>query len=216
MEMWVQLSESSTLRAQAALFQTSETSVNIQPAFLPTLERSRPALQGRFEFSQRVGDDTRIEIAPGFHTSTTHVAGASVGSSLFSLDWFANPWPKLEFAGMFFTGQNVSNMGALRQGFTVLDTTNVLLVHSRGGWAQFTLLATRRLSFNLYGGQHDDRNADLRLGGIGKNLAYAGNLMYRLAPNVLLSFESSQVRTTYLGSGKRLTNHYDLAVGYLF
>ena len=33
---------------------------------------------------------------------------------------------------------------------------------------------------------------------------------------VLLSFETMQTRTHYLGSGVRLNTHYDLAIAYLF
>ena len=72
------------------------------------------------------------------------------------------------------------------------------------------------MTFNLYGGQEDDRNVDLSLGNIAKNQEYAGNIMYRLAPNVLTSFEFSQLRTTYLGGKTSLNPHYDLALAYLF
>jgi hypothetical protein len=40
--------------------------------------------------------------------------------------------------------------------------------------------------------------------------------MYRLAPNVILSLETGQVRTNWLGEGNRLTNYHDLAFAYLF
>ena len=63
---------------------------------------------------------------------------------------------------------------------------------------------------------HDDRNADLRAGGIGRNFALGSNFFYRLAPNLIMSFEALQLRTTYLGVGNRLNNHYDLAFAYLF
>ncbi len=76
--------------------------------------------------------------------------------------------------------------------------------------------ATSRLSFNLMGGVHDDRNRDLLAGQIGRNTAGAANAMYKLAPNVLVGLEASQVRTDYLGSGLRINNHYDLALAYLF
>ena len=49
-----------------------------------------------------------------------------------------------------------------------------------------------------------------------KNQSYAGNLMYRMGPNVILSFESGQMRTTYLATGNRLNNRYDLGFAYLF
>jgi hypothetical protein len=40
--------------------------------------------------------------------------------------------------------------------------------------------------------------------------------MYKLAPNVIAAIELSQARTSYLTSGLRLNNHYDLALAYLF
>ena len=45
---------------------------------------------------------------------------------------------------------------------------------------------------------------------------FGGNLYYRLAPNVLLGLEASQLRTVYLVNGVRINNHYDLALAYLF
>jgi hypothetical protein len=51
---------------------------------------------------------------------------------------------------------------------------------------------------------------------VAKNQSYGANIMYRLGSNILTSFESSQVRTTYLGSGTRINPHYDLAFAYLF
>ncbi|MGH9630460.1 MAG: hypothetical protein ACRD7E_19280, partial [Bryobacteraceae bacterium] len=190
-----ELGEQSNVRAQVGIFQTSERSSLVPPEFADTLARSRPALQGRIEFARSLDDQRRLEIAPGFHTSSSHVAATSVASNLVSVDWFANPWRRIEFSGMFFRGQNIANLGALRQGFTIIGTGNVIPVHSTGGWAQLTFLATPRLSFNIYGGQHDDRNSDLLFGGIAKNQAYAANAMYRLSSNVIVSLEGSQVRT---------------------
>ena len=71
-------------------------------------------------------------------------------------------------------------------------------------------------AFHVFGGQEDDRNRDLNIGGIAKNQSYGTNLMYRLGSNILTSIETSQVRTTYLGSGTRVSPHYDLAFAYLF
>lgn len=204
------------LRAQVSVYQTVETASDVPPQFAASLERSRPALQGRFELWRQFENGGRIEIAPGFHTSTTHVAATSVPSRLFTLDWSIQPLVKWKLAGMFFTGENSANMGSLRQGFTVLGPRNVIPVHGSGGWAQLSYSATKRLTFSLINGQQDDRNVDLRSGAIGKNLQNASNLQYRLAPNVFLGFEASQIRTTYLGIGKRLNNHYDLALAYLF
>ncbi|HUS07866.1 MAG TPA: hypothetical protein VMZ52_16300 [Bryobacteraceae bacterium] len=205
----------SGLRAQTGLFQTNEASVNTPAEYAATLERARPALEGRFEFWRKWGEGRRLEIAPGFHTSSTHVAGTSVGSHIASVDWLANILPKVEVTGMFFSGQNVAGLGALRQGFTITND-NVKPVHSKGGWAQVHIAATESTSFNFYGGQQNDRASDLTPGGINKNQNYFANVMYRIAPNVIVSLEGGQVRTRYVGQGTRRNNHYDLAIGYLF
>lgn len=205
----------SGLRAQLGFIQTSESySPPGRAGF--TEEQRRPGLEGRFELWHRFDDSRRIEFAPGFHVSTSHVLGSSLPSNLVSLDWFANPWARIEFSGALFSGQNIGYFGAPHAGFTFLADGRVIPVHSRGGWAQLTFPVTSRLSFNLLGGDHDDRNADLLGGDAGNNRASGANVIYRLAPNVILSFEAMQVRTTYLSVGRRINNHYDLALAYLF
>jgi len=224
-EQRLRFGDGAGLNAQIGVIQTMETSTNVAPAFASTLERYRPGLEGRFEVFRTFGADRRVEIAPGFHTSTTHVAGGSAPSRVFSLDWLVKPLPQVQLTGFFFNGENVSHFGSggIRQGFWVVAPRDILTVHSRGGWAQLKLIATDRLSFHLLAGQQDDRDSDVRAGfsgstggGIGKNQSYGANFFYKLAPNVIASFETMQVRTRYLSFGNRLNNHYDLAVAYLF
>jgi hypothetical protein len=225
-EQRIRLGDQSGVNAQIGLFETSEREARVPANFAASLERVRPGLEGRFEFFRKFGDTARIEIASGFHTSTTHVAAGSVPSSVFSTDWLFKPIRPVEFTGFFFTGQNVAHFDTtgIRQGFAIIGPRNILPVHARGGWAQLKLIATGRLSFHLMAGQHDDRDSDVRAGlgaggaagGIGKNQAYGANFFYKLAPNVIMSFETLQTRTTYLLLGKRLFNHYDLAFAYLF
>ena len=199
--------ENAGLRAQAGVYQTNE---NYEGVASPP----RPGLEGRFEFWAQ-SEGRRIEIAPGFHASDSHTLGQTVPSRIFSVDWLARPNSRVDFTGQFFTGKNVSVIGGLRRGIAVVGY-RLKPVHATGGWAQFALHVTPRMTFNLYGGQEDDRNVDLSLGNIAKNQEYAGNIMYRLAPNVLTSFEFSQLRTTYLGGKTSLNPHYDLALAYLF
>ncbi len=55
-------------------------------------------------------------------------------------------------------------------------------------WRLGAAAVARHISGSLsifYGGQQDDRNADLVTGFIAKNQAYFANAMYRLAPNVM-------------------------------
>jgi hypothetical protein len=206
------------VRAQFGAVETSEISPYQQSGpYTPVPEPARPGIEGRFEFYHRFqhDDGPRIEIAPGFHTSITHVAGTSVPSNLFSLDWFANPLSKLEVTGAFFSGQNVAPVGGL-QGYTILPGGIAIPIHSKGGWSQLTLLAASRLSFHIFSGLEDGRAADLGNYAIGRNWLFGANMFFRLAPNVLAGAEVSQARTNYIDSRLRINNHYDLALAYLF
>jgi hypothetical protein len=212
-EQDLRFGSSSGVRAQVGLVQTRE----IGP-YTGTIvpEAARPGLEGRFNFFHNLDDERRLEIAPGFHTSTTHAAGHSIPSNLFSLDWFFNPWRRVEFSGVFYSGTNVAHLGSgTRQGYAVYSRYASALP-SRGGWGQLTLRAAKRLDFHLFTGQVDDANRELRAGAIAKNLLCGGNAYFRLAPNVLMGFEASQLRTLYIGQGTRINNHYDLALAYLF
>ncbi|HEV3196991.1 MAG TPA: hypothetical protein VGZ73_03765 [Bryobacteraceae bacterium] len=217
-EQRFKLSEQTTLRVQAGVVQTSEFLANLPTSFTVPLERYRPGGEARVEIAYGSKAGRRIEIAPGFHYSTSHVAGASVPSDVASIDWLLAPTDRVEFEGAAFTGQNLANfgLGTLRQGFTVLGPRDALAIHAKGGWSQITLRATDRLSFHLMGGIFDGRNRDLLRGDAGYNHSYGGNLFYRIAPNVIVSLETMQMRTLYLGPGLRINNHYDLAIAYLF
>ena len=209
------LNESTTLHAQASLFETREGYSGIAPAY-GSIQASRPSGQGRVALTHNFDETRRIEFGSGFGGSSTHVAGATVPSRVFTLDWFTNPWRKLEFSGAFFRGQDVTNLGGAGIGYTIVNPYSVIPVHADGGWAQFSFLATPRLTFNLFGGEQQNRGIDLALGDVAKNQTYGGNVMYRIAPNVILSLESEHLRTNYLGASRPLNNHYDLGVAYLF
>ncbi len=214
-EQRFRLGENSGLRAQAGIYQTQELDANVPAAYARTLERARPGYEGRVEFWHKAGVK-RFEFAPGYHRSTTHVAGTSVDSRVFTFDGLLRPVQMVEITGALFRGQNVANLGALRQGFLILGPSQARAVHSTGGWAQIAIFPTPKLTFHLYGGQQSNRAADLLASSARRNFVYAGNLMYRLAPNILGSIEISQTRTDYLTQRIRLNNHYDLALAYLF
>jgi hypothetical protein len=210
------LGENAGLRAQAGVYQTSEPAASVPPEYQSSFSAARPALEGRVEFWSKLGQGGRIEIAPGFHVSNTHVGGVSIPSDLFSIDWMIQPVSKVQFTGMFFQGENTAGIGGLRQGFTFARNSKFQAVAAAGGWAQLSLLATKRLTLNAYSGLESNRAANLLAGQITRNFVYAGNGIYHLASNVLFSLEAAQVRTTYLGFPQRLVNHYDLALAYLF
>lgn len=214
--------EQTGLRAQLGVVQTHEGTGSAASPYTPPsqagtyFEPTRPGVEARLEGF--AGTDRRLELAGGIHHSVSHVIGTAVPSDVYSVDWFARPFQPLEFTGTAFTGQNITPLGtgALRQGYIARGPGRAIPVHSRGGWAQLTLRPVPRWWFNFFSGQQDDRDSDLPRGGIGKNLAFGANLFYRVAPNVLASFEASQTRTNYLGYRTLLNNHYDLALAYLF
>ena len=202
-------------RAQFGLYQTSEGGTGLSAEYGDSLSRSRPGYEGRFEFwGERRG--RRIEIAPGFHLSSTRVLGQSAASRIFSVDWLIRPVSRVDLTGAFFAGQSLGVVGGLRQGVNVNRDRRPVPVEGAGGWAQLKVRVTPRLSFNAFGGQEDDNNRQLAPGQIAKNQSYAANIMYRLGSNILTGFEVSQVRSTYLGSATRIAQHYDLSFAYLF
>lgn len=213
-EQRVALGEDTGIRARVGVYETSESNAYVAGPYANALEAYRPALQGRFELWH--GHKRRFEIAPGFHFSQTHIAGQSVPSHAFSLDALIQPVQFFAFTGAFFQGENLANLGAIPEGFTINPLGQAIPVHTAGGWAQLAFFPLPRLSLHFYGGEQQLRGTDLLGNAITRNLTYAGNVVYRLGPNVLASVEVSQVRTTYANLGVRLNNHYDLAMAYLF
>jgi len=211
------LGASSGLRAQAGAVETRETNPYAGATSGGRIETVRPGVEGRLVAYHKLDDTRRLEIAAGFHASTTHAYGFSIPSNLVSADWFFNPWRRLEFSGAFFSGQNVSNLGtgAVNQGYYI-SYNSAEAIDSRGGWGQLTIHAMRRLDFHLFTGQQDYQAGQLSRGSVSRNLLYGGNFFFRVAPNVLLGPEITQTRTFYLGLGNRIDNHYDLAFAYLF
>jgi hypothetical protein len=205
------------VRAQAGIYQTAEDRTGLSALYADSLATSRPGYEGRFEFWGQQGA-RRIEIAPGFHLSSTRVIGQSAASKIFTLDWLVRPAARVDLTGAFFNGQNTGVIGGIRQGVTILGYDSGLRakpVHSTGGWAQLKIRATQRTTLNFFAGQQDDRNNDLQRDAVTKNQAHGANVMYRWGSNIMTGFEASQVRTSYFGF-TRINPHYDLAIAYLF
>ncbi len=207
--------ENAGLNARAGVFETSEASATNVAEYAAALSRDRPGLEGRFEMWKQFGGNARVEIAPGFHVSTTRLLGYSIPSRIVSLDWLIRPARFADFTGTYFSGENVAVLGALRQGVVVVRG-DPHAVHSNGGWGQLGLHPAARLSINLFAGQQNDRNSDLLPGLVARNVVTGVNGIYRLGPNVMAALEASRIRTTYIGLGNRMVNHYDLALAYLF
>lgn len=199
--------------AQGGIFQTDEA--RMLPAGAGEFTH-RPGWQTRWQIGRKWGEDRGIEVAPGFHYSRSLVASTSVPSQLITGDWRIAPHSRMEFTGAFFHGRNAGPVGGLRQGVVVLGPGNVRAVGTTGGWGQLMLKPFERFRIHAMSGQQNDRDRDLLRGQIGRNLSWALNGMLQLSPNVLLGLELQQIRTTYIGTGTRVLNRYDLALAYLF
>jgi hypothetical protein len=204
------------VRLVTGVIETHESPPYDNPSTV-TVAPNRPAIEGRYEFYHNLGEDRRIEIASGFHVSTTHAGGFSIPSHVLSFDGLYKPNQRLEVTGVFFTGQNVSNLGTgiIDNGFAVYRSA-ALAIAARGGWAQLTIHAVRRLDFHFFGGAQYYEGRAIGYGDANRDEQYGANLFYHIAPNVILGPEISQIRTLYVTNGTRLFNHYDMAVAYLF
>jgi hypothetical protein len=217
-EQDIAFTPSTGVRARVGVLATHEvTPYGSPPLINSQVEPVRPALEGRLEAYHNLDSNRKLELSFGFHTSNTHDSGVSIPSNLLSADWFFNPWKRVEFTGAFFSGENVASLGtgAINQGYYVVGRY-AEAINSLGGWGQFTIHAARRIDFHLFTGQQAYEAQQLHQGSVGRNLLYGGNIYFRVAPNVLLGPEITQIRTLYLGLGTRINNHYDLALAYLF
>ncbi len=210
------IGDHSGIKAQAAVLATDENYAYFPQASEYSLAGTRPALEGRFEYWHSWGADGRLEIAPGFHVRDTHVAGVSVPSRIGSVDWLFRPVRWFEATGTFFKGENFAPLCGLADGFSILAPWSARPVRGTGGWNQFSFPVTSRLTFNLWGGWQANKAMDIVGPGILTDFVYAGNAVYRLGPNVLVSAEALQDRILLAPRGHVIVNHYDLAIGYLF
>jgi hypothetical protein len=200
---------------QGSAYQTKESYSNLPAAYQSATEAARPGWEGRAEYWRKWGDHRRLEVATGFHASWSKVDGLSIPSNAVSFDWLIDPLPRWEITGAFYSGQNLSTIGG-GAGISLLTNGMLLGVHQNSGWTQSSFRLTSRLKLNGFAGEQSERTGDLAGSAMRSNLAWGGNLMFHLAPNVVTSFEALQLRTSYLNTGIRINDHYDLAIAYLF
>lgn len=212
----VHFSENTQVKLQAAILETNEAYV---APYLPPnapIENARPAIEGRFEIQHRWNEDSRLALGVGGHSSSTHLLGTSVPSHLFSADLDYRPLRKVEITGTFLHGQNFANLGGQPPGVTVRRDGRVIPIHGSAGWLQVALPITSRLTFNAYAGRQVNDAQDLNQYEFVRTLTYAGNILYRLAPNVIVGLEGSHNEFEYLTGRQLLTNRYDATIAYLF
>ncbi len=212
----VPFSAKTQVKLQAAVLETNEAYVApYLPANAP-MESARPAIQGRVEIQHNWNEDSRVAFGIGGHSSTTHVLGASVPSRVVSADFFYKPLQKLAISGTLLRGENFANLGGEPPGVTVHRNGEVIPIHGSAGWMQVALPVTSRLTFDVYAGRQVNNAQDLNEYEFVRTLTYAGNILYRLSPNVIIGLEGSHNALEYLTGHQLLTNRYDATVAYLF
>jgi hypothetical protein len=208
--------ERSTISFESSVLQTQESL-----AYLPVYshgwpQKARPAFEERVEYSFREDENHRFEIGTGFHASTTHIGGFSIPSRFATLDWFVQPSRFLQIKGFLMGGDNMANVSGFTNGYYQNSTGGYDATRGIGGWTQFAFPLTARLTLNAFAGFQAPRIDGLQTGALSHDYSFASNLIYHIAPNVLLGVEALQSRTGYVGQTHTIRNHYDLAIGYLF
>jgi len=199
---------------QAALFATGETYATY-PIAQVYAATTRPALQGRLAVIHNWSDRTKLSIGVGAHESESHVSGKSIPSRVLSADFLCKPLRWLELSGTILHGENFANLGALAVGVAV-EGTNLIPIKGSAGWMQIAIPVTTRLTFDAYAGRQVNESRGLTPDQIAGNLIYAGNVLYRVGPNVMIGFEGAHENIVYANHTLTLTNRYDATLAYLF
>jgi hypothetical protein len=213
----IHISKATQATLQAAILETDESYTS--PSYVPStvyVQPGRPAIQARIALQHHWTDETQFAIGVGAHASETHLLGHSVPSRVVSVDALYRPLQKVELSGTLFYGENFANLGGEPPGVTVEKDGVVIPVHGAGGWIQLALPLTQRLTFNTYVGRQANDSQDIYEGGIFRTLTYAGNMLYRVAPNVVIGFEASRNRIDQYDAYSLRTNRYDATIAYLF
>ena len=199
---------------QGAVLATDETYIGYLPANT-AFEAVRPAIQERIALRHKANEQTNFSIGIGGHESESHIAGRSVPSRVISADFLYKPFNWMELSGTLLHGENFANLGGLPTGVTV-EGNRVIAIRGSAGWLQLALPVTSRLTFDAYTGKQANIARDLTPYQVASTLTYAGNVLYRVGPNVMLGFEGSHERILYLNNIQILANRYDATVAYLF
>jgi hypothetical protein len=197
-----------------ALFSTAESATTV-PSLPSAVATGGPALQARVGLTHNWTDQTRFAIGMGAHEGRSYLAGQSLPSRLISSDFLFKPLHWLEVTGTIFKGENFANLGGLPVSIAATGTT-LIPVKGTAGWMQLALPVTKRLTFDAYGGRQVNATRYLDPHQIAGTFVYAGNILYRVGPNVVLGFEAGRENIVYANHTLILANRYDATLAYLF
>jgi hypothetical protein len=198
----------------AALFSTAESSTTT-PSLPSAIATGGPALQGHLSLTHNWNTQAKLAIGVGAHQSHSYLAGQSIASRVISSDFLFKPLHWLELTGTVFKGENFANLGGLPVSIAS-NGASLIPVKGTAGWMQVALSLTNRLTLDAYAGRQVNAVRYLSPFQIGGSLVYAGNLLYRAGPNVVLGFEAGRENVSYANHTLILANRYDATLAYLF
>jgi hypothetical protein len=198
----------------AALFSTAESSTTT-PSLASAIATGGPALQARIGLTHNWNAQSRLALGIGAHESHSYLAGQSIPSRVISADLLFKPLHWLELTGTVFKGENFANLGGLPVS-VASNGASLVPVKGTAGWMQAALFLTNRLTLDAYAGRQVNAVRYLSPFQIGGTLVYAGNLLYRFGPNVVLGFEAGRENVSYANHTLILANRYDATLAYLF
>ncbi len=213
----IPFSKTNTATLQASAFETDESYTAPSLAAPSSLESGRPAVQARVKLQHDWSEQSRVAVGIAGDGSTSHILGQSIPSRVISADLFVKPWSWFELSGTILRGKNFANLGGIPAGVTIVATKQTVIpIRGSAGWLQAAFPLTKRLTFDLYAGKQVNNPRDLSAYEVSKSETFAGNILYRIAPNVVLGFEGARNRVQYLNASTFWIDRYDATVAYLF
>jgi hypothetical protein len=170
-------------------------------------ERSRrPALQARMAFATAEADAVRrVTLGLSGHYGWELRSGQIADNSATAVD-FAVRRGVVGAAGEFFVGENIDAFGS-----------GVDAVRTRGGWAEFQVFPSDRLTFAAGAGVDELRGLQRVTVPRRRNRSAYGAAIFSLTPEVQASFEYRWLATLpAVGAIERRNHHFDWTLAYKF
>lgn len=119
----------------------------------------------------------------------------------------------IELRGEWYSGDGMQGLGGGAIG--QLFDSNFRPIHSTGMWGQLNIKPSNRVTVGGGFGSDDPDDKDLPADARLKNVVNEVHLQLRPAGPIVVGFEYRRIETTY-ATGKFASDHFNLAVGFVF
>jgi hypothetical protein len=183
----------------------TDANANLIPANYGVEFAHRPAVQARLGWRTGTNDSNHIEIGISGSRGSERLATSSIPAWAGAIDLDAERG-RFGLGGEWYAGRNIGEFGGAAGGFA----------KSTGGYAEFRLKATERLSFNT--GAGTDHLFDLRTSFVPqlRNSGIYVNTIYKFTPEFQGSAEYRWLSTVPVTGDPQRNNHLDFVLAYSF